>query len=319
MFRDAPADLQLGSRLPDPQIPETGVQVQGKGFRKDGVRYLPGDFLFLGPEVFDAVEGARSIVQLPEYLSNSRFHKVTYSCWGGRMGGKEVILGHGGGFVRGEFKEPAVVEGHQGMDEDWLGGRACTRGLQTGMPWCRSGGAAAGNLGSCMSPCQRTPSICCSPLSTDAGFPRGPACLGHRPADRRGEQRQGQGRRLHPHRPPLLPPRGHPRGQGLRGALLPRGELGWGPCMARWQGLVCGNGLGSGQFRLQPLHTALKQPSLTRSHRCMPPPRRWRWRWSTSKGRAPWAPRAASCPCRPLSASAPTTAPPGSLGRCRRT
>ncbi|KAL6767831.1 MET1 [Auxenochlorella protothecoides x Auxenochlorella symbiontica] len=85
IFRDAPADLQLGSRLPDPQIPETGVQVQGKGFRKDGVRYLPGDFLFLGPEVFDAVEGARSIVQLPEYLSNSRFHKgshVGLRAWG---------------------------------------------------------------------------------------------------------------------------------------------------------------------------------------------------------------------------------------------
>lgn len=35
-----------------------------------------GDFLFVGPAVFDQLEDAKREVQLPEYLANSRFHKV---------------------------------------------------------------------------------------------------------------------------------------------------------------------------------------------------------------------------------------------------
>lgn len=119
MFRDAPVDLRLGSRLPDPDRPEAGVKVQGKGFRKDGVAYAPGDCLFLGPEVFDAVEGARSAVQLPEYLSNSRFHKVR---------GCRCLCGRGclvDGLRRGTEQEAHAPEGRhfpgKGGEEGFVG------------------------------------------------------------------------------------------------------------------------------------------------------------------------------------------------------
>ena len=44
-----------------------------------------GDFLFVGPDVFDQLEDAMRDVQLPEYLANSRFHKGSYEglrAWG---------------------------------------------------------------------------------------------------------------------------------------------------------------------------------------------------------------------------------------------
>lgn len=38
-----------------------------------------GDFLFVGPTVFDQLEDAQQDVQLPEYLANSRFHKARHT------------------------------------------------------------------------------------------------------------------------------------------------------------------------------------------------------------------------------------------------
>lgn len=80
MFRDAPADLELGTRLPEPEAPETGPATTlpaGAGFRARGVDYKVGDCLFLAPGVLDAVQGARPEVALPAYLANSRFHKAS--------------------------------------------------------------------------------------------------------------------------------------------------------------------------------------------------------------------------------------------------
>lgn len=48
----------------------------GKGFVKDGVEYREGDYLYLAPDVFDQLEDAAPERELPEYLANSRFHKV---------------------------------------------------------------------------------------------------------------------------------------------------------------------------------------------------------------------------------------------------
>lgn len=39
-----------------------------------------GDFLFVGPDVFDQLEEAKREVNLPEYLANSKFHKVCFGC-----------------------------------------------------------------------------------------------------------------------------------------------------------------------------------------------------------------------------------------------
>ena len=35
-----------------------------------------GDYLYVGPTVFDQLEDAQEERELPEYLANSRFHKV---------------------------------------------------------------------------------------------------------------------------------------------------------------------------------------------------------------------------------------------------
>jgi DNA (cytosine-5)-methyltransferase 1 len=106
MFRDPPADLQLGTRLPEGDgKPEKGVKLLtgGKGFVKDGVEYREGDFLFVGPAVFDQLEDAKREVQLPEYLANSRFHKGSYEglrAWGicqlVRLGAAEAKKGKKG-------------------------------------------------------------------------------------------------------------------------------------------------------------------------------------------------------------------------------
>ncbi|PSC75867.1 DNA (cytosine-5)-methyltransferase 1-like [Micractinium conductrix] len=88
MFCDPPADLQLGTRLPEGDgKPEKGVKLlaDGKSFVKDGVEYREGDFMFVGPQVFDQLEDAKREVELPEYLKNSRFHKGSYEglrAWG---------------------------------------------------------------------------------------------------------------------------------------------------------------------------------------------------------------------------------------------
>ncbi len=39
-------------------------------------RCREGDFLFVGPAVFDQLDEAKRDVELPEYLANSRFHKA---------------------------------------------------------------------------------------------------------------------------------------------------------------------------------------------------------------------------------------------------
>ena len=80
MFRDAPRDLRLGARLPEPVAPERGVRFDAatRGFFKDGVLYAPGAHVFLRPDLFDRLEGARREVALPEYLANSRFHKGSH-------------------------------------------------------------------------------------------------------------------------------------------------------------------------------------------------------------------------------------------------
>lgn len=67
-----------------------GVALEnGDGFLKDGITYKVGDYVFVGPGVFDQLEDARREVQLPEYLSNSRFHKGSHTglrAWGiGRL------------------------------------------------------------------------------------------------------------------------------------------------------------------------------------------------------------------------------------------
>ena len=144
MFRDAPADLALGQRLPQEGKADKGVRAlpDGKGFAKDGVEYrcvcarvclgqggrmcacvcgaptLPagmapatpphphpptpphptptppseGDFLFLGPEVFDQLDAARDTRERPDYLKNSKFNKARTGK-GGRGGRASHALG----------------------------------------------------------------------------------------------------------------------------------------------------------------------------------------------------------------------------------
>lgn len=92
MFRDAPKELPLGTKLPEEEE-ETEVEARalpdGDGFTKGGVTYRVGDFMFVGPEVFEQMPEAQREVQLPEYLANSRFHKgshVGLRAWGvGRL------------------------------------------------------------------------------------------------------------------------------------------------------------------------------------------------------------------------------------------
>lgn len=105
MFRDAPKDLQLGTRLPEGDgKPAKGVKAlaDGKGFVKDGTEYREGDFLFVGPEVFDQLDAAQDKRERPEYLANSKFNKGSYEglrAWGiaqlVRLGAAEEKKGKG--------------------------------------------------------------------------------------------------------------------------------------------------------------------------------------------------------------------------------
>jgi len=56
-----------------------------------------GDFLFVGPQVFDQLEGAKREVELPEYLANSRFHKASRGC---SLMGCLVVVGCDSGSCR---------------------------------------------------------------------------------------------------------------------------------------------------------------------------------------------------------------------------
>ena len=92
MFCDPPKSLAFGTRL-DEEEEEVEADVRALsdniGFVKDGVTYKIGDFMFVGPEVFEQMPEANHDVQLPEYLANSRFHKgshVGLRAWGiGRL------------------------------------------------------------------------------------------------------------------------------------------------------------------------------------------------------------------------------------------
>ena len=109
MFRDLPRELTLGTRLTEEEDDEeededddeendvveqgTHALADGNGFVKEGVAYHIGDFMFVGPEVFEQMPEAQRELTLPEYLSNSRFHKgshVGLRAWGV---GKLVKLG----------------------------------------------------------------------------------------------------------------------------------------------------------------------------------------------------------------------------------
>eukprot|EP00887_Chlorella_sp_A99_P005231 scaffold1.g5231.t1 len=71
--------LRLGTRLPEGDgKPAKGVKAlaDGKGFVKDGTEYREGDFLFVGPEVFDQLDAAQDKRERPEYLANSKFNKA---------------------------------------------------------------------------------------------------------------------------------------------------------------------------------------------------------------------------------------------------
>jgi DNA (cytosine-5)-methyltransferase 1 len=92
MFCDPPKNLTFGTRLAEEEDEvEAGVHAlaDNSGFVKDGVTYKIGDFMFVGPEVFEQMPEASHDVQLPEYLANSRFHKgshVGLRAWGiGRL------------------------------------------------------------------------------------------------------------------------------------------------------------------------------------------------------------------------------------------
>lgn len=92
MFCDPPKSLAFGTRLDEEEDEiEAGVRAlsDNTGFVKDGITYKIGDFMFVGPEVFEQMPEANHDVQLPEYLANSRFHKgshVGLRAWGiGRL------------------------------------------------------------------------------------------------------------------------------------------------------------------------------------------------------------------------------------------
>jgi DNA (cytosine-5)-methyltransferase 1 len=85
MFRDAPMNLQLGSRLPQK---ESQTKTRGGDdinadinadadsvVTVDGVLYRIGDFMFVSVDAFDQLPEAQNKVELPEYLANSRHHK----------------------------------------------------------------------------------------------------------------------------------------------------------------------------------------------------------------------------------------------------
>ena len=92
MFRDAPKDLKLGTILSedeDEEEEEYAAIKSNKGVIIHGTQYELGDFMYVGPEVFDQMPEAKEEVELPSYLSNSRYHKGSYSglrAWGiGRL------------------------------------------------------------------------------------------------------------------------------------------------------------------------------------------------------------------------------------------
>lgn len=66
-----------------PQAPEPikkGVSMcdNGSTLVKDGVKYQPGDYVYVHPLTFDQVEGASATENsVPEYAAKGRFHKVT--------------------------------------------------------------------------------------------------------------------------------------------------------------------------------------------------------------------------------------------------
>lgn len=138
MFRDPPADLQLGTRLPEGDgKPEKGVKAlaDGKGFVKDGVEYREGDFLFVGPDVFDQLDEAKRDVELPEYLANSRFHKGSYEglrAWGicqlVRLGAEEKKGGAKGKGKKGGSAEDDWEEAEGPKARGKKGGAGKARG-----------------------------------------------------------------------------------------------------------------------------------------------------------------------------------------------
>lgn len=49
------------------------------GFVKDGVTYHVGDYVFLYPDLWEALEGAEGeMKELPEYIKKGRLSKVSY-------------------------------------------------------------------------------------------------------------------------------------------------------------------------------------------------------------------------------------------------
>lgn len=79
MFCEPPRDLELGTRLPEPEEPEEGLQVDAEAgtFKLDGVTVCPGDTVFVLPDTFDqcaaAVEDTRNAV--PDFAAKSRHVK----------------------------------------------------------------------------------------------------------------------------------------------------------------------------------------------------------------------------------------------------
>jgi DNA (cytosine-5)-methyltransferase 1 len=120
MFADPPADLaaRLGERLPEaPAKPDAVPRALpgGAGFTKDGVEYRVGDFLFVGPEVFDQMPEAQRDVNLPEYLTG-KFHKGSHV--GLRAWGVGRLVKLGAASAKPAPKKGAKKGGEASDDED---------------------------------------------------------------------------------------------------------------------------------------------------------------------------------------------------------
>lgn len=78
MFRDAPLDLKLGTFLRSnaEKSNHVGEVTDTNAVTVDGVNYKLGDFVFVSVDAFDQLpEAQNGVVELPEYLANSRHHK----------------------------------------------------------------------------------------------------------------------------------------------------------------------------------------------------------------------------------------------------